>query len=295
MADLDAPTGWWPVDKVLLAYMGATALLTLAYYRSIPGAWWMLAAEAAAALLLVHMVRRPYLPGARAFRHWYPLPYVAACYKQMSVLIPAIRGPGFEFDQQLAQWDRMIWGVNPTVWLEQVTQPWLTETLQMLYALFVPAVLLPAGLLWARRRYAEFRYYAFLVSLGFLVSYLGYLAVPARGPRFLLAGSQHMELAGLVAFAVVRRVLDVLESAHFDCFPSGHMELTIIAWWGSRHLSSRLFRVYLVYTLSIVFATVYLRYHYTVDIAAGALVAGLLLISTPFVYRGMGERVIGRR
>ena len=45
-----------------------------------------------------------------------------------------------------------------------------------------------------------------------------------------------------------RRALDRLESAHYDCFPSGHTELTILAWWGSRMVSKRLFRVYFAYT-----------------------------------------------
>ncbi len=64
--------------------------------------------------------------------------------------------------------------------------------------------------------------------------------------------------------------LDRLESVHYDCFPSGHTELTILAWWSSRMVSKRLFRVYLAYTPFIIFATVYLRYHYTVDLSGGS-------------------------
>ena len=48
--------------------------------------------------------------------------------------------------------------------------------------LFVPVVLLIAYLIWRRRWYEEFRYYAFVIALGFLASYVGYLIVPARGP-----------------------------------------------------------------------------------------------------------------
>ena len=69
------------------------------------------------------------------------------------------------------------------------------------------------------------------------------------------------------------RTLDRLESAHYDCFPSGHTELTLLALWGSRMVSKRLFRIYFLYTPLIIFATVYLRYHYTVDVLAGAALA----------------------
>ena len=149
----------------------------------------------------------------------------------------------------------------------------------------VPIVLLVAVWLWRRRRYAAFRQYAFLIALGFLVSYLGYLAVPARGPRFLLSHLQHTELKGLWLYRILRLGLDRLESAHYDCFPSGHTELTILAWWGSRQLGKPVFLTYFAYTWSIIFATVYLRYHYTIDVFAGAVVASSLIFAAPYLYR----------
>ena len=281
------------MDKLILAYLTVTGVAIFLYSDAIRDAWWILVLHGIGAVAVWAAVRHPGLPASRIFRHWYPLLYVASCYKEMSLLIPVVRGT--DYDSQLASLDRMIWGANPTVWLERLSRPWLTGALQWLYALFVPAVLLVAALLWTRRRYAEFRYYAFLVSIGFLSSYLGYLLVPARGPRFLLAHLQHSELTGMAGFAAVRRFLDVLESAHYDCFPSGHTELTIIAWWGSRRFSHWLGRVYFGYTLIIVFATVYLRYHYTVDVAAGAILAAVLVVATPLLYRMLGDPQIARR
>ena len=131
-------------------------------------------------------------------------------------------------------------------------------------------------------RYADFRYCAFLISLGFLVSYAGYMIVPARGPRFLL---EQPPLHGMWLYDSMRVMLDRLERAQYDCFPSGHTELAILAWWSSRQLSLRLSWAYLAYTLCMILATVYLRYHYTVDLAAGALVAIVLLLMAPAMYR----------
>jgi membrane-associated phospholipid phosphatase len=131
--------------------------------------------------------------------------------------------------------------------------------------------------LWKQGRLQEFRYYALLISAGFLASYLGYWLVPVRGPRFLLAHLQTSELRGLWLFPYLQHALDKLESAHYDCFPSGHVELTLLACWGSRLISTNLFRTYFVYSLVIVFATVYLRYHYTIDVFAGALVSAVLI------------------
>jgi len=145
-------------------------------------------------------------------------------------------------------------------------------------------------LIWIKKRYADFRYMAFLLALGFLASYLGYLAVPARGPRFLLADLQHVPLRGRWLFDSMQTTLNQLEKENYDCFPSGHTELTILACWLSRRISHRLFWVYFLYTLCIVFATVYLRYHYTVDLLAGVVVALVLILAAPALYRGLSEK-----
>jgi membrane-associated phospholipid phosphatase len=282
---LHDPKGLWPVDWLTLAYLTAAGVLVLAGWRRLPDAGWLLALHAGGAALLVGAARSPASRLVRIFRHWYPLPYVVACYKEMSLLIPALRG--VDFDPQMVRLDYAIWGAHPNLWLERWQQPLLTETLQILYSLFVPAIMLVACLLWRQRRRAEFRYYAFLLALGFLVSYVGYFLVPVRGPRFLLSYLQRVPLVGLFSFGALRRTLDVMESAHYDCFPSGHVELTIIACWSSRMISSVLFRIFFAYTLCVGFATVYLRYHYTVDVMAGALVAAALLAIAPRLYAAL--------
>jgi membrane-associated phospholipid phosphatase len=135
-----------------------------------------------------------------------------------------------------------------------------------------------------------------LIALGYLASYVGYLIVPARGPRFLLNHLQHIPLQGLWLFRAMQTTLDRLESAHYDCFPSGHTELTILAWWSSQAISKPLFRVYFAYTPLIIFATVYLRYHYTVDVLAGIVLAAVLILSAPALYKKLskGAFAIGR-
>jgi len=50
-----------------------------------------------------------------------------------------------------------------------------------------------------------------------------------------------------------------------------------------------LFRVYLAYTPLIIFATVYLRYHYTVDLLAGIMVAAMLIYLAPALYRKLSK------
>jgi membrane-associated phospholipid phosphatase len=281
-------TRFWAVDKVILAYFAFAGVLILGWWNSLADAPALLAAHALGSAAIVYEVKRPNRT-SWIFRNWYPLPFVASCYKEMALFVPAVRHS--DADQFLSDLDFGIWGAHPTVWVERFHHPLLTEFLQWVYTLFIPVVLFVAWLLWKRRRIAEFRYYAFLIALGFLVSYVGYLAVPARGPRFLLKHLQHFPLQGLWLFPSMQSILDKLESAHYDCFPSGHTELTILAWWGSRMVSKQWFRVYFAYTPCIIFATVYLRYHYTVDLLAGVATATSLILVAPWLYRKLSQGV----
>jgi membrane-associated phospholipid phosphatase len=288
-------TRFWAVDKVILGYFAFAVVILVGWWSKIPDAPLLLAANLAGGALLIFQVKRPNAT-SWIFRNWYPLPYVGSCYKEMALFIPAVRGTNA--DRWLADLDFRVWGANPTVWLERLHHPVFTEFLQIAYTLFIPVVLWIAWLLWRQRRYSEFQYYAFLITLGFLTSYVGYLLVPARGPRFLLRDLQHFPLDGLWLFHGMQGILDKLESAHYDCFPSGHTELTILALSGSRMISKRWFRVYFAYTPCIIFATVYLRYHYTVDLLAGAATAALLILTAPALYRRLSptkrEMLTGR-
>ena len=281
---IDPPRSWWPVERLFVFYLAAVGLGIAVAFRLIPGAASLLAAHAAGIGLLVAAPRvRPAWPRvATLFRYWFPLVYIPLCYKEMAILIPALRRT--DLDAQVAWLDYSLWGAHVSVWLERLQNPWVTELLQLAYTLYIPSLVLVAVVLWAKGLYPDFRYYALVLSLGFLACYAGYFLVPVRGPRFYLASLQHTSLQGVWLFKEMQHVLDQMESAHYDCFPSGHTAMTLIAWWCSRRASAKLFAGFSVYTVLIVSATVYLRYQYTIDLLAGAVLAAGLLAVTPRVY-----------
>ncbi|MCX6625727.1 MAG: hypothetical protein NTY38_32620, partial [Acidobacteria bacterium] len=151
---------WWPVDKVILAYFAGALLLLAIGWSRVPYAPVFAALHVAGAITIALAARYPRNRFWYVFHHWYPLLYVAACYREMSFFIPAFRASNA--DALLARLDYAIWGAHPTVWLERWNWPALVEILQIIYAGFVPAVLLAAGIFWLTGKYIEFRYYAFL-------------------------------------------------------------------------------------------------------------------------------------
>jgi membrane-associated phospholipid phosphatase len=281
-------TRFWPIDKLILAYFGLMVAMLFWWWNHIPNAAPLLLWHIVGAAVVIFEIKRPN-PTSWIFRNWYPLLYVASCYKEMANVFPLVRG--VNFDQPLADLDQRLWGLQPGVWLARIQSPLFTEILQWIYTLFVPAVLLVPIILWSKRRYTDFHYYSFLIGLGYLASYLGYVIWPARGPRFLLKDFDHLPLHGMWLFEGMQSTLDRLESVAYDAFPSGHTEITILAWWSTLKLSKTWFGAYSAYTLGIIFATVYLRYHYTVDVFAGAVLAVFLIAVAPFLYRNLQGEV----
>ena len=118
------------------------------------------------------------------------------------------------------------------------------------------------------------------------MSYATYFLVPAIGPRFTLEHLQINPVTGLWATQSIIDTLNFLESIQRDAFPSGHTEMTILTMIYAWKFSRKYFWVLSIIGTSLIFSTVFLRYHYVIDVVAGALLAYIVyLISGPLYQR----------
>jgi membrane-associated phospholipid phosphatase len=220
---------------------------------------------------------------------WYPVALIPLSYKELTYLIPRIHAR--DFDGALAAIDYRIFGAHPTVWLERFTWPPITELLQLCYPTYYVLPIILGAVIWRSGNRERYRFWVFVVIFGFYLSYLGYIAVPAIGPRFLseIVGAQTKPLSGVFLFQVVREALDRAEGLTRDCFPSGHTEMTLLALYYARRFHHKTFWFFLPLGTAIIVSTVYLRYHYVIDVAAGAVLAFLIVVVADRVYRALTE------
>jgi membrane-associated phospholipid phosphatase len=149
------------------------------------------------------------------------------------------------------------------------------------------------AVIWRNGWFDRYHFWVFVVAFGFYLSYLGYIAVPATGPRFLpqIKDAQTFPLSGVWLFDTIRKTLDEAEGITRDCFPSGHTELTLLVLYYARKFHRRTFRWLLPAGSALIFSTVYLRYHYVVDILAGALAALAIVLTAKPLYKALGGRM----
>jgi membrane-associated phospholipid phosphatase len=284
-----------PTDKAVVAYLGVIAALTVIAASKIPAWPLFVTGHAVVAGLLILISRRPGNPGSqtrlvRLVRGWYPLVMVPLVFKELEHLVPRVHSR--DFDWELAAIDFRVFGVHPTIWLERITVPWLTELLQLSYVTYYFLPLAIGIPLWRSGRYREYHLLLFALVITFFLSYFGYLSVPAIGPRFILNDQQSFPLEGLFLYAPIRSTLDWAEGITRDCFPSGHTAIALLVVYYSRRFTPRLFWWILPVVSALVFSTVYLRYHYVIDVVAGALLAVFVVAVSKPLYRALGGEPI---
>lgn len=271
----------WPIDKLFIAYAAIMlALLGLAT-RHQPAALWLVLGHVAAISLLI-MISKSSSSIAQFAHHWFLLLYVPFCYKQVPYVVSALRLR--IADDTLAHWDLAMWKVDPIFWLSSAPNRFAVEFLQAIYSMFIPGILLLGLILWIRRPKTEFRFGTFAIAATFLISYLGYLLLPARGPRFMAYTAQY-PLHGLWTFKFFQHSLDAMEGLQYDCFPSGHVAVVLVGCFLARKVSAPVFYVFFAFAACITFSTVYLRYHYVIDVIAGMVLAILVMAFSPIIYR----------
>jgi membrane-associated phospholipid phosphatase len=261
-------------DAITLGYLGCLAMLVLVFRERVAHAWFYLAIHPLWAGAVIGLIwkaeRTPHAPWIFA-RNWYHLLSIPLAFRELHHLVHPINPR--DLDPLLAQWDLALFGVHPTVWIERLMHPWLTEFLQLVYSSFYFLPVILGMILWIRRDLRAFHIMLTAIVTAFYVSYLGYFAFPALGPRYELAHLQQQPLEGVWLSSFLRASLDQLELLQRDAFPSGHVGVSLLVLHYSRRFAPATMVPYLVVVLGLVVSTVYLRYHYVVDVLAGFVLA----------------------
>lgn len=214
----------------------------------------------------------------RTLHMFYPIIFIPIVFDSFADILPW--ASPIEQDSRLIQLDRILLGVDPTVWLERFIHPVLTELLTWAYAsyYFLP-IILAVALYWrGKEKEYDFDRGIFGVVLGFYLSYVGYFLVPAIGPRFTLAHLHKVDLHGIFVADTIRETLNALERFKQDAFPSGHTAVVLLVLYYAWHYVRGLFWVFLPVVVALIFSTVYLRYHYVIDVLAGILLVGVVVV-----------------
>ncbi len=211
-----------------------------------------------------------------------PIAFIISIYQSLGNMIQYLQP---DIDPYLIQIDLFLFGAHPTVWMERWINPCFTDLMSLAYIsyYFLPVIL--AITLYLKGRREEFGQIMFILTFGYYLSFIGYIFFPAIGPRFTLAHLQTVPLEGSFFTDLVRDLLNAIEHNTRDCMPSGHTQIALMVLFLAYRYEKTIFAIFFPIICGLVLSTVYLRYHYVIDLIAGiALALGCILVA-PGLYR----------
>lgn len=204
-------------------------------------------------------------------------------YFQMKWIAPAVSP--HSVDGNLLAFDMKVFGYEPAVAWDRFVNPHTTEWFSFFYfgyffllCLHVLPMMLNAG--------SRFRLSHFALGLALIIcpAHVLYMMVPGFGPYHYLAGQFTNELEGGLFLRLVKATVEAGGSQK-DIFPSLHTAIpTFFATFAFIHRRSFPWRFWwpvMMFTASqIVIATMFLRWHYVIDVIVGlALSISAALVS----------------
>lgn len=295
----DNPIDWamhfrkalFSADVYTLGILALYSVLALVYYQHIPMAATLLLENLLIAVIIASSVVLTHVTEYKVFlliRYFYIIPVVYLMYDQTHYFVRLVHP--IDYDDWLIVADRWLLGVDPTRWLMPFANPWLTEYLQICYFLFYVLPITHAVELWAKNDIGHLKVFARKMTFVYYISYVAYFALPAVGPRFTLhefAGTS-LELPGIWLTEVLRAIVNAgggviagstnpADAVNRDCMPSGHTMLTLVNMILAFQFRSRFRWMFAIIGTSLIISTVYLRYHYVVDVLVGIMLVIALM------------------
>jgi membrane-associated phospholipid phosphatase len=229
-------------------------------------------------------------PLVKIVRDWFPFFLLSACYYALFSNLMLRVNPHMA-DTALSRMDAALLGNQASILLEPWINPWLTDFLSLVYFSYVFTLPGVALYFYLKQEKIIFR----RVMMGYLTLMLmgivSYLLVPAAGPESFFASQYTRELNG---HPVIHGVDYIMRAGRvgYDCFPSLHVGIPLLLSFYLYQHRRKLFIPALAYVALMCYATLYLRYHYLVDVMASFLFAPAACWLNDFLLsRWPGERI----
>ena len=281
------------LDAVNLSFLGTVFIFYLIAYTRTPYRARLIVLYTLLLLLVLSMSRvRGSVRSERLKKlilFLYPVAFLFCIFETFYMLLPFFNG--LRLDALIANIDRAVLGVNPTVWIEQWVRPLLTDIMYLFYLFYFPMPLIIMGWMYAKGKLQEVEESFFLYLVCYYGAYILYFFIPVEGPRFFLHTLQTVALEGIVISEPIRSLIDALEPNKLDAFPSLHAAILTVTMLITYRHNRKLFYAFIPCALGITISLIYLRYHYVIDVIVGFVWALASYRTATTVYHAVSGKV----
>ena len=260
------------VDIAIIIHLSAVAILLIFFHQGVENWPFFILGNFAFIVGLIYYIQLADRKSSKIltfFRDCYPFFIFTFVFKEIALVINILFP--FWLESHLISWDLIVFGIHPTVWVQQFYRPWLTELMAFSYWSYYILFPVSGFTLYFQKDKSLYFSFVFRLSVTLLTCYFLYLFLGARGPHETLAS---LPLERDYVFIFDKFVKSIQDAASISgaAFPSSHVAavwvVLIYLFRFKKWLGLTLLPLILVLTVSVV----YLQYHYAVDPIAGILV-----------------------
>src|SRR4030066_1279181 len=211
--------GLRPADAVTILFLLFLLALTIIFYEHVPKSFILISIFSILTVSQVITIKAKNRNNFLGIFHdvIFPTICVLMIFDSLGSLVHYINSE--DIDPILIRFDYMLFQGHPTVMLEKIMSPLLTDLLQLAYSTYYFIPIIFGVTLLRNNQRKEFDRSLFLILFCFYLSYLGYIIWPALGPRFALDHLQTQRLEGFFIAEPIQNLLNRLEGIKRDAFP----------------------------------------------------------------------------
>jgi len=178
------------------------------------------------------------------------------------------------YDEFFSRFDQSLFGAPVANYIQNLIgdglfatfyYDWIQTSYMFFYIFPFYGVLVYYSRLKSSNKYKVGRMFS-SVGLYFCLNYFLYIVVPVTGPQFHIPSAFTAALPFSQWGLFLNSLISNGQPTYIDCFPSGHVGISLLITIWFHRMKSRHFYFSAFMAISILLATISLRYHYTLDV-----------------------------
>ena len=274
-----------PTDIVLFVYLTITSIYMFIFHENIDSLWHIIGARLLIVVVMAQIIVLHKTTNSLWIKDLHiliPLFLMGYLYGETHAMNHGIFSDNL--DPYFIQLDQYIFGMQPSIkFSQEFNSLFFSELMYAGYISYYFQVIGIAVFIYFKKK-AILNKIVFIIFNSFLIYYLIYAVLPVVGPQFHFVGADALPMKSGFFSEFMLQI-----NHHFEkptgAFPSSHVGMTLIFVYMAYKFSKRLFYIFIPFTLLIMFATVYIKAHYAIDIFAGILSAPIVYWASQRLYR----------
>ena len=285
MYDFDIINVLRPSEWITIFYLAITGLLACIFHKNLR--WWgiyvVCRIGVICGILWLAFLPEDSLPlPLQILRDCYPIATILVFYLEIPPLVQIVL-QGY-LDDKIIEFEGRLFNGQPSISLgERFPSKWLSELLHLCYFSYYPIVFGLAGRLYLQGRHDAFHEVVFGEVLTFNLCLIWYIFVPVMGPYY-----KFEKIRGPVADGFFYKLVHMILSnaaSKGTAFPSSHCAIGVIVVLYAARYDPVAFAIMCPFGVGLVVGTIYARMHYAVDAIFGTVLAIVVFVAAPHLYR----------